>query len=460
MRRYAFVIALAAAERCRFTIPVEVDGNRKVSYVVYEDGQDAGAVATQFCASIGAAHEGCRDAVARAVVRRAQWQCDKRTHAHAPRSLVDHSSLGDVDYSPVPCFADIGEGIQHLRAHGYAVFANAASLVQARDIKEHLWEFFEERFPPLNRSQPETWDLLPVNEYGIMLLYGVGQAEAMWRVRELDAVRQIFAAAWDDEDLVCDFGGLVAFRPQRCTDRWRTPERWYHVDMNVETYDGFESLQGFLALTKNTPESGGLVVVPGSHEHHPEVSRRASAWWGVADPDHQFLLLQPNDPVLQNTRPRFIACEIGDLVLWDSRVAHANTNARVVSPVAGEGPPPDTEWFDEAVDGVEASPSSRRARAKRRLSTLAGMGQFDVAEECGKDTTLQRLVALVAMAPRRRLSDAVFEQRKRAFANDQTTSHWPTRFDADDARAEPVAREALSPLRRWLVGYRDKDAEL
>jgi hypothetical protein len=88
------------------------------------------------------------------------------------------------------------------------------------------------------------------------------------------------------------------------------------------------------------------------------------------------------------------------------------------------------------------------------------MGQFDVAEECGKDTTLQRLVALVAMAPRRRLSDAVFEQRKRAFANDQTTSHWPTRFDADDARAEPVAREALSPLRRWLVGYRDKDAEL
>ena len=69
-----------------------------------------------------------------------------------------------------------------------------------------------------------------------MLLYGIGQAEAMWRVRELRRVREVFAAAWDDEDLICDFGGVVAFRPHRCTDRWRTPERWYHVDMNVETW--------------------------------------------------------------------------------------------------------------------------------------------------------------------------------------------------------------------------------
>ena len=85
-----------------------------------------------------------------------------------------------------------------------------------------------------------------------------------------------------DEDLICDFGGVVAFSPHNCTDRWRTPERWYHVDMNVETYDGFESLQGFLALTDNNEESGGLVVVPGSHRHHADVSRRASTWWGVS----------------------------------------------------------------------------------------------------------------------------------------------------------------------------------
>ena len=62
------------------------------------------------------------------------------------------------------------------------------------------------------------------------------------------------------------------------------------------------------------------------------------------------------------------------------------------------------------------------------------------------------------MAPRARLSDAVFERRKRAFVNDQTTSHWPIRFDADAPRATPIrSASELSPIRRWLVGYRDDD---
>ena len=88
--------------------------------------QDAARVAEEFCASIGATNEVCHDAVGRAIMRRAQWQCDGRTHPHAPRSLVDHSTLGDVDYTPVKRFADIQRGIQHLHDHGYAVFKGAA----------------------------------------------------------------------------------------------------------------------------------------------------------------------------------------------------------------------------------------------------------------------------------------------------------------------------------------------
>ena len=64
----------------------------------------------------------------------------------------------------------------------------------------------------------------------------------------------------------------------------------------------------------------------------------------------------------------------------------------------------------------------------------------------------------VAMAPRSRLPDDVFERRKRAFVNDQTTSHWPIRFDADAPRATPIrSASELSPIRRWLVGYRDAE---
>jgi hypothetical protein len=90
------------------------------------------------------------------------------------------------------------------------------------------------------------------------------------------------------------------------------------------------------------------------------------------------------------------------------------------------------------------------------LSTLAGLGQFSINKDCVPQ--LQRLVALVAMAPRSKLSDEIFERRKRAFVNDQTTSHWPIRFDADAPRATPIrSASELSPIRRWLVGYRDAD---
>ena len=62
------------------------------------------------------------------------------------------------------------------------------------------------------------------------------------------------------------------------------------------------------------------------------------------------------------------------------------------------------------------------------------------------------------MAPRSKLTEDVFDQRKRAFVNDQTTSHWPTRFDADAPRETPIrSASELSPIRRWLVGYRDDD---
>tara|TARA_B100000459_G_scaffold28407_1_gene13744 strand:- start:189 stop:404 length:216 start_codon:yes stop_codon:yes gene_type:complete len=60
----------------------------------------------------------------------------------------------------------------------------------------------------------------------------------------------------------------------------------------------------------------------------------------------------------------------------------------------GEAPPPDVSWFGDE-DGVEASPSQRRERAKRRLSTLAGLGQFSINKDCVPQ--LQRLVALVVI---------------------------------------------------------------
>lgn len=62
----------------------------------------------------------------------------------------------------------------------------------------------------------------------------------------------------------------------------------------------------------------------------------------------------------------------------------------------------------------------------------------------------------MSMSPRARVPHAVLERRKGAWVGEQTTSHWPTRFDADAPVAATNKTDAdLSPLRRWLIGYRD-----
>lgn len=63
-----------------------------------------------------------------------------------------------------------------------------------------------------------------------------------------------------------------------------------------------------------------------------------------------------------------------------------------------------------------------------------------------------------AMAPRHLASNDVMAQRKRAYVNEQTTSHWAYRFFADDPVATPTKSDAdLTPVMRRLIGYRDDD---
>ena len=40
---------------------------------------------------------------------------------------------------------------------------------------------------------------------GIVDQYGIGQSELMWYVRSLAAIKRVFAAIWETEDLICGF---------------------------------------------------------------------------------------------------------------------------------------------------------------------------------------------------------------------------------------------------------------
>jgi hypothetical protein len=82
-------------------------------------------------------------------------------------------------------------------------------------------------------------------------------------------------------------------------------------------------VQGFVSLTDNDESTGGLVIVPDSHERFVDLQFLVNEerLWG------DFVRI-PTE-LTEQIHPRLVKCKAGDLVVWDSRCIHCNTPALV-----------------------------------------------------------------------------------------------------------------------------------
>ena len=476
-----FLVVVAASRKIAFTIPVSIPGHHNPEYVAYHDGDDPEQLALLFCKNINFYNSACVSGVHGAIVKRRKWVLENDEFA-----MTEHHEMKPVDFNySAPRFdalvaTERRKGVEFLNREGYVIFKNVATEAQVDDYFEKLWAFLKDRFK-VDRDDINTWDAIPSNEFGIILRFGIGQSDYMWSVRQNENVRNIFAEVWDVgvDELITDFGGTVVFRPANCTNRWRTSEKWFHVDQNGMSSPGRQTVQGSMSLTKQTPESGGMVVIPKSWHQHDELSERASKYWG-ADKDTQFLMVPPSDAVLQRASPVFITSEPGDLILWDSRTVHCNTNLRYrvdesefsVVEVEDTGSASideeDEEIGEDVLDlrdevlqaptDLEKTPKQRTLEALDRMHSLSNYNNFPINPECkagsaGAPSSLQRVVALVSMAPKHFASEEVLQKRRLAYVNEQTTTHWPFRFEADEPPDKTVRKvEELNALQLSLIG--------
>jgi len=164
--------------------------------------------------------------------------------------------------------------------------------------------------------------------------------------------------------------------------------QWYHVDQ--ETNDvNFCCVQGGLAFYDQNESTGGFTCMPKSHKKFSELDNyRKNSRGG----NQLHLRGLTTFDSLQNIPKRLICMKAGDLVLWDSRLFHANTHALIK---------PDT-------------PSNR----------------------------LLRLVSYVCMTPTPKNFDTgVLSKRLSSIYNYDTTSHVPWEYNAKkDAKTQPGAR--------------------
>lgn len=175
----------------------------------------------------------------------------------------------------------------------------------------------------LDFDDPSTWtkDNLPVqSKINTFHSYGVAHEKFMWEARMEPGVIDAFATLWGTEELLVSFDSLNITLPNRKD----IPRKgaWEHIDQSP-LRRGLHCVQGILNLSPSGPEDGGLVVYPGSHALNDEffdTQTDKSTW----DPLDRYMFNEKqlawfNDRGIQ---PHKVCADVGDLILWDSRVIH------------------------------------------------------------------------------------------------------------------------------------------
>jgi ectoine hydroxylase-related dioxygenase (phytanoyl-CoA dioxygenase family) len=208
----------------------------------------------------------------------------------------------------------------HWQTHGFVVIKQAVPAEQVRRTVDFLWEFQE-----LDRNVPATWDQDEMRSHAMRELNGSGMVEAyqnqtLWDNRQTQRVYDAFVDIWDREDLWVSIDRANLNTPNRGK---RAFTGFIHWDADTTLTPLPVNVQGVLALSDTTEEVGGFQCIP-------ELFDNLESWRAQAPKDRN-----PWRPDVDTLpwKPRFIALQAGDLLIFNSLLAHGirpNTSAQGV----------------------------------------------------------------------------------------------------------------------------------
>ncbi len=274
------------------------------------------------------------------------------------------------------------ESIAYLEEHGYAVIADVLDPAAVKKALDLTWDYLEALGTGIDRNDVSTWDDDRWPTYvhgGILPGHGIGHSEAQWFIRSSPELKKAFAAIWKDEDLLVSFDGMALWRPWMINEAWKTNRggAWLHIDQHPITRPGLQCVQGLVNLIRTSPQTGGNVLIPGSHKSFATIPEVYPQRLGRIPLDVDHFRFPADDPFLQGTPPIMCHLEAGDLLLWDSRTIHCSS---------------------ASMEQPEAAPA------------------------------LMRAVSLVCMMPKKLTPEKVLGQRQRAVENVVSTTNWTDRF--------------------------------
>jgi len=223
------------------------------------------------------------------------------------------------------------EKLQELNDVGYTIVPDVLSNVEVSTAVTGIWEWLT-TFMGAKPNDPQTWlsEHWPYDNgvKGVLKNYrSLSHSQAVWDVRQHPHIQQVFSQIWNNNDLLVSYDGVGIQRPPEITQNWSDPlgYTWHHIDQGSHP-GGFQSVQGFINLIETTEEDGCLVVYPYSHLLHAQFHQQFPTFTG-----NWCMLENQHKQWFQNKGclPIRVAAPAGSLVLWDSRVVHANATAVV-----------------------------------------------------------------------------------------------------------------------------------
>lgn len=210
-----------------------------------------------------------------------------------------------------------------LEKNGFVVIKGAVPHDRAVKYQEKAYEWLKSFPTELDFDNPDTWvekNLLLQSKINTFHSYCVVHEKFMWDARQEPGVLNAFSKLWNTNELLVSFDSLNVTFPNR-KDKPRKPA-WEHIDQSPMRR-GIHCVQGIINLSPSGPEDGGLVVYPGSHKFNDEffdTATERSSWL-----PKDLYMFQPEQLDWFKARgchPYKVCADVGDLILWDSRLIH------------------------------------------------------------------------------------------------------------------------------------------
>jgi hypothetical protein len=189
---------------------------------------------------------------------------------------------------------------------GYTVLRGAVPVDLCDDLVEAMNVF-------LGIKGPETWYERRKPFLDFLPMWG---HPTQWAIRQVPALRAAWSELLGTDDLLVSLDRCRFTPPWRSGEPGPSPLHWDHDpgDANLSY------IQGVVALTDTPAGQGGFRCAPGWH-------RRSDRWvtlppnkdgdWTTAVPENEVAL---------------VSMDKGDVVLWTSRLPHANSKNRSSDP--------------------------------------------------------------------------------------------------------------------------------